>query len=261
MFPDLGGFGPFTLHSFGLMAGLALLVAFRFVAIDLGERGFDPKFAVELLLAAGIGGFIGARLYWVIDNGGTGGNGLISGTGLTWYGGLFGGTAAVVLVSLVRHIPLGITANIAGPAVAIGQCIGRIGCQLAGDGDYGSPTSLPWGMSYPKGTVPTTQVVHPTPLYESFTLLVIFYVLWRVRGRITAPWAIFGLYLTLSGVLRFLVEFVRTNPTVGLGLTTAQFISIASIAIGLAILSRTARRQEPTGRQTLHSPGSPTARG
>ena len=100
---------------------------------------------------------------------------------------------------------------------ALGYAIGRIGCQLAGDGDYGDVTTLPWGMAYPEGTVPTTQIVHPTPVYETLASLVIFWVLWRMRGRLTAPWALFGLYLVLAGVERFAVEFVRATPVVVAG--------------------------------------------
>ena len=261
MFPNLGGIGPFTLHSFGLMAALGILAAWWFVAIDLGERGFSPSLATELLIAAGVGGFVGARVYWIIDNGGTGSDGLFSGTGITWYGGLFGGAIAVTALALLRHLPLGTVANIAGPAIALGQCVGRIGCQLSGDGDYGSPTSLPWGMSYPEGTVPTTQIVHPTPIYESLALLVIFYMLWRARGRLTAGWSILGAYLVLSGIMRFLVEFVRTNAKTALGLTTAQIIALIGIAIGGAILSRSVGHLEPKGHPVPRRPDSPPARG
>ena len=239
--PELGHIGPFTLYSFGLMAALGLIIPAWFLAKDLSQRGLDTAFAYEILLAAGIGGFVGARLYYVIENGT--GDGLFSTSGLTWYGGLLGGIAAVSLLGLWRRKPLGVVANLVAPGVALGQGIGRIGCQLAGDGDYGSPTSLPWGMSYPDGTVPTTEIVHPTPIYESATLLVIFYVLWRLRGRLAGPWQLAGAYLVMAGTMRFLVEFVRRNPTEVAGLTTAQIISAVSVAVGAALLLR--RRRAP----------------
>ena len=122
--------------------------------------------------------------------------------------------------------------------LALGYVVGRIGCQLAGDGDYGRATDLPWGMSYPEGTVPTTQVVHPTPVYESIAMLVVFWVLWRMRGRLVAPWSLFGLYLVLGGIERLLVEFVRRTPVEFAGLTTAQLISVLLIIIGLPLVWR-----------------------
>ncbi|MCU0308828.1 MAG: prolipoprotein diacylglyceryl transferase [Thermoleophilia bacterium] len=244
MFPEIGSFGPFTLYSFGLMAALALVVPAFFLALDLRQRGMNPGLAVELAFGAGIGGFVGARLYYVVENRGEPGVSLISGSGLTWYGGLIGGVIGVWLVTLWRRKPIGVVANLAAAPLALGYAIGRMGCQLSGDGDYGSASSLPWAMSYPDGTVPTTQLVHPTPLYEAVAMLAIFWLLWRTRGRLTAPWSLFGAYLVLSGAERFLVEFIRQNPEELAGLTTAQLISVVSVAIGAALLLR-GRNAEP----------------
>lgn len=245
MLPELGSVGPFTFYSFGLMAALAIVVAAIVLAIDLRQRGLDPSFSIEVALAAGIGGFLGARIYYVVEHWGEPGEGLFSGAGLVWYGGVAGGFIAVILVSLWRRVPLGLLANMVAAPLAIGYAIGRIGCQLAGDGDYGDATSLPWGMSYPDGTVPTTVAVHPTPVYETIAALVIFWVLWRMRGRLTAPWSLFGLYLVLIGIERFLVEFVRATPVVMAGLTTAQIISVVLVVIGGVILARTWNRRDP----------------
>ena len=104
------------------------------------------------------------------------------------------------------------------PAAALGYGIGRIGCFLSGDGDYGIPTSLPWGMSFPNGLVPTTQRVHPTPIYELIVACAIAWWLWRMRitNRSTRAQRetrqVFAAYLILTGVARFLVEFIRINP-------------------------------------------------
>ncbi|MBI2683891.1 MAG: prolipoprotein diacylglyceryl transferase [Actinobacteria bacterium] len=240
MFPELGSIGPFTLYSFGLIVALGLVVAGWFLGRDIDERGMDPALGFEIMIAAAIGGLVGARVYWVIDNGSSG-EGIFSSSGLTWYGGVIGGALAVVGVSILRKRPLGLIANLAAPGLAIGQAIGRIACQVSGDGDYGIATSLPWGMSYRNGVVPTADIVHPAPLYESVALLVIFMVLWRLRGRMNAPWSLFGLYLALSGTMRFFVEFVRRNPVEAVGLTVAQFIALASVVIGAAILVATSR--------------------
>lgn len=241
MFPELGSIGPLTFHSFGLMVALGFVAAGWFVSQDARQRGLRPNLGLEIIVAAGVGGIVGARLFNVIETGDTGG-GLLSGSGLTWYGGLIGGTVAVIGVGLWRRVPLGVVANIAAPALAIGQSLGRIGCQLAGDGDYGSASSLPWAMSYPDGTVPTTEQVHPTPIYEALSLFVIFFALWRLRARFSQPWALFGLYLLLAGTMRFLVEFVRINPEEVGALTTAQVISLVLMVTGAALVAATRRR-------------------
>jgi phosphatidylglycerol:prolipoprotein diacylglycerol transferase len=100
-------------------------------------------------------------------------------------------------------------------------------------------------MAYPEGTVPTTDIVHPTPVYETLASLVIFWILWRVRGRLTAPWSLFGLYLVLAGIERFLVEFVRATPVVMAGLTTAQLISVAIVVIGAILVWTGWNRRDP----------------
>jgi phosphatidylglycerol:prolipoprotein diacylglycerol transferase len=232
--PDLFEIGPFTLHSFGLLAALALIVPAYFVGRDLRDRGRDPILAWEIAVGAGVGGFVGARIDYLIQN--PDASGLFSSTGLVWYGGVIGGAIGVIAVSLWRHVPVGVVANIAAPALALGYAIGRIGCQLSGDGDYGSASSLPWAMSYPDGEVPTTELVHPTPLYETTSVLLVFWLLWRLRSRFDRPWALFGLWCILGGVERFLIEFIRRNDAELAGLTTAQIVSIVLVVLGAVIL-------------------------
>jgi phosphatidylglycerol:prolipoprotein diacylglycerol transferase len=238
--PDLFEIGPFTLHSFGLMAALALILPACFVGLDLRDRGRDPIVAWEVAFAAGIGGFVGARVNYLIANPDQGG--VFSSTGLVWYGGIFGGAIGVIAVALWRRIPLGLIGNVAAAPLALGYAIGRIGCQLSGDGDYGSASSLPWAMSYPDGEVPTTDLVHPTPLYETTAMLVVFWLLWRLRARFDGPWALFGVWCILGGIERFLVEFIRRNDAVVAGLTTAQLISLALVVLGAAILGAGRKR-------------------
>lgn len=233
------------------MAALAIIGAGLFLAIDLRQRGYDPSSSLEIVFAGGIGGFIGARLYYVAEHWGEPGGGLFTSSGLVWYGGVVGGVIGVILIAIWKHIPLGVMANAAAAPLALAYVIGRIGCQLAGDGDYGSATSLPWGMSYPDGTVPTTEIVHPTPVYESIAMLVVFWVLWRFRGRLTAGWSLFGLYLVLAGVERLLVEFVRATPVTFAGMTTAQVISVVFILIGIPLVWRGIRGGSAEGRPPL----------
>ncbi|MFN8122423.1 MAG: prolipoprotein diacylglyceryl transferase family protein [Thermoleophilia bacterium] len=244
MLPELLSVGPFTLYSFGAMMAIALVVPWWFLREDLRDRGIDPASAFWLMFGAGVGGIGGAKVWYVLDNPG---EPLLSGSGLTWYGGLIGGVAGVLLAAVYLKLPFGEIANAAAAPLAIGYGIGRIGCQLAGDGDYGSPTGLPWGMSYPDGTVPTDEIVHPTPLYETASMVVLFWLLWRLRGRVTAPWALFGIYCVLAGLERFLIEFIRRNSEVAAGLTAAQLVSVGLVALG-AVLYFTAKPAAPARR-------------
>ncbi len=126
--------------------------------------------------------------------------------------------------------------------------IGRIGCFLAGDGTYGKPSDPPWAMDFPNGTMPTLVPVHPTALYESVFAIVLAGLLWSVRMRM-APVAVFGLYAVLSGVARLLVEEVRINKPVLLGMTQPQLWSLLWVAAGAALLIRARRRvpSDPVG--------------
>jgi len=129
--------------------------------------------------------------------------------------------------------------DLCSPAAAVGYAIGRIGCLLSGDGDYGVPTTLPWGMSFPKGVVPTTQRVHPTPLYEFFIWLAIAAFLWQMGKAVSGVrpnGETFCCYLILTGVARFLIEFIRINPRSFFGLSNAQTASLVSIVAGTVLL-------------------------
>jgi len=128
------------------------------------------------------------------------------------------------------------TLDLAAPAAAIGYGIGRIGCFLSGDGCYGIPTNLPWGMSFPHGIEPTLLRVHPTPLYELAAGLVIGWWLWRRGGKPHGTGAIVGEYLVLSGLARFMVEFLRRNPKILWGLSNAQMASAGSVLAGVVLI-------------------------
>ena len=245
MFPDVFTIGPFTLHSFGLMIVLGVLAAGWFVRRDLAERGLPARLAVELVTAAAIGGVLGARLYYLVEHSGEAKATLTANSGLAWYGGVIGGVLAVAGVARLRRLPLGEVANVCAPALALAYAIGRIGCQLAGDGTYGQPSDLPWAMSYPNGEVPTTIAVHPTPIYEATVMLLVFVALWRLRGRLRVPWALAGAYLVVAGVERLLVEFIRINPVEALGLTAPQLFSLTQITIGIALLASLALSRRP----------------
>lgn len=207
-------------------------------------------FALELIIAAGIGGFLGARVYWLLENWATVRSDLLGaafgGIGFTWYGGLIGGFLGVVGWTLLRRVPLDIVANAMAAGTAMGYAIGRVGCQLAGDGDYGKASALPWAMGYPNGTVPTPPGVrvHPTPIYEILAMSVVVWILWRLGTRYDkSGWWTFGWFLILSGVERFLVEFVRRNPVLLAHLTQPQWVAIAGVAVGVALVLVFGKRQ------------------
>ena len=230
--------GPITLQTFGLCFALAFIGAGAVLARRFHELGKPSDWAYELVFAALLGGIVGAKLDFVIQNPG---EPFFSGTGLVWFGGAIGGAIAVLLWARWRNLEVWEVCDIAAVPLALGYAIGRIGCQLAGDGDYGIPWDGPWAMSYPEGTVPTTEEVHPTPVYETLAVGAIAFVLWRLRNAFTVG-MLFALYLVLSGIERLLIEFIRRNDEVFLGLTQPQLISIAMIAAGGAWIAVRVRR-------------------
>jgi predicted O-methyltransferase YrrM len=167
---------------------------------------------------------------------------LFSRFGFAWFGGFLGGFVALIFLARRSKIPALEFLDICSPAACVGYAIGRIGCLLSGDGDYGKPTSLPWGMSFPNGVVPTTDRVHPTPIYEFFIWLAIAAFLWHMGSKaLRGPKArgeIFCNYLIFTGVARFLIEFIRINPRSFFGLSNAQAASLASIIAGAVLLWR-----------------------
>lgn len=244
MYPILFEFAGFQVHSYGVSKALALLAAVWLLQRELQRRGRDPEPALGLAVAGLLGGFLGGKLYYLAERAG---DGItlhdLGGTGFTWYGGLIGGSVAVFLLSRRHRIPAGLMAGMAAIPLAVAYGVGRIGCLLAGDGTYGTPTDVPWGMSFPNGVMPTTAVVHPTPLYEAIAVFGIAILLWRLRDHVT-PAALFGIFAILFGLQRFAVEFVRLNDEVILGLTAAQMWSLALAAVGVAMLvQRSGTRQ------------------
>lgn len=218
------------------MAFLGFIVAFFVVRRGLQRRGLDGYLAYDITLWAYVGGWVGARLFvipagwkYFVENPILF---LLSGSGWVWYGGLIGGAVGVASWTWRRGLPIRLIGDVCAPGLAVGLFFGRLGCQLAGDGDYGIPSDLPWAMAYPNGVVPTVERVHPTPVYEMIGLALILWVLWRQVPATMRLGHLFGQYLVYSGVLRFFIEFVRRNPAWLLGLTTAQWMSLGSVAIG-----------------------------
>lgn len=250
MYPEIE-VGPLTLQTFGLMFALAFLAAGALIAKRLRELGKPVDWAYEMGFAALIGGVVGSRLYFVVEEWDSVkddllGN-IVSGSGLVWYGGVIGGAIAVALWAWYRGF-LGLALlDLAAPALALGYAIGRVGCQLSGDGDYGKDWDGPWAMSYPDGTVPTEETVHPTPVYEALAMGLGAWILWQLRDRLRAG-VLFAIYLLYAGGERFLVEFVRRNEEVAIGLTAAQLQSLAMILAGAVWVAAVRRRHGTLAR-------------
>jgi phosphatidylglycerol:prolipoprotein diacylglycerol transferase len=237
--------GPITLQTFGIMFALAFIAAGAVLARRLEEWGKPPDWAYEIILAALLGGLVGARLDFVVENYDSVKNDLLgnifSGGGLVWYGGAIGGATGVGLWAWRRGMLNAALLDLCAAPLALGYAIGRIGCQVSGDGDYGKAWDGPWAMAYPDGTEPIDQTVHPTPIYETLSMGLVAYLLWRLRERFQAG-VLFSIYLVLAGTERLLVEFIRRNDQVLLGLTQAQLISLVMIAAGGAWLLAKSRQ-------------------
>ena len=241
MIPILFEIGPIKLYSFGLLAGLAFLAGSYVLKVGMDERGFSEgkwnTYAVVALLA----GFLGAKLNYLLvasDLDQITPRMIVSGSGLVWYGGFIGGILGTAVVAMRNRHPFGAIADAFAPALAVAYLLGRVGCFVSGDGDYGRPSDVPWAMSFPNGIVPTTDRVHPTPVYEVLLMIPVIWVLWKVRKRPWAPYAHIGLYLILAGLERFIVEFWRRNEPGLLGITTAQQLSVLAILLGLVLWGR-----------------------
>lgn len=240
MLPELH-LGPLTLQTFGICFALGFVASGALVARRLRELGKPADWAYEIVFASLIGGLVGSRIDYIVQNYDSVSDDLVgalfSGSGLVWFGGVVGGAIGVLIWARWRGFLEPRMLDVNAPALALGYAIGRVGCQLSGDGDYGVPTDLPWGMAYPEGTVATTEEVHPTPVFETVAMGLVALLLWQLRDRFR-PGALFGLYLVLAGVERLLIELIRRTDPVLAGLTPAQLFSLAMIAGGALLLAR-----------------------
>jgi phosphatidylglycerol:prolipoprotein diacylglycerol transferase len=280
--------GPLTIPTFGLMVATGLLVAAYVLQADFDRRrgGFlkrgylsksnQPSHHDEGFLIigiAGISGLVGARLYHVLESPraffADPWPQLFSRYGFAWFGGFLGGFIALFFLAKHYGIPVLEFMDACSPAAAVGYAIGRIGCLLSGDGDYGVPTKLPWGMSFPNpATVPTTGpwdsashsgvcnrfglpencTVHPTPIYEFLIWILIAVILWRLGKKAldgSAAGRVFSAYLILTGLARFLIEFIRINPRSAFGIfSNAQTAGIISVVLGVVLMWR---KRQPAG--------------
>jgi phosphatidylglycerol---prolipoprotein diacylglyceryl transferase len=221
--------------TFGIMLWLAAVCAWWVLQKNLRRSNLQAD-AMGIVAVVTVAGIVGAKLWHVMD---TPGDHILQREGFAWFGGLVGGILALLWEGRANRIGSLAMLDLAAPAAAVGYGVGRLGCLTSGDGDYGIATNLPWGMSFPNGLVPTLPGVrvHPTPIYELIVALIIAWILWR-RGAAKKPVGeVTGEYLVLSGIARFLVEFIRINPKIYWGLSNAQLASLGSIAAGVALIA------------------------
>jgi phosphatidylglycerol:prolipoprotein diacylglycerol transferase len=245
MYPEILRIGSLVIQSYGFMLALGFLAVFFVVKAEFKRMGENPQSADPLVMSAIIGGIIGARVYYILEQWDTFVEYpveiIFSRGGLVWYGGFALGTLAVVLMARVKKLRLGMVANSAAPAIALAYAITRIGCFLNGC-CYGTVTSLPWGMRFPNNPLcQSGNTIHPTQLYESGASFIIFAIIWSIRRRPLPGWSLFFIYLVLGSLERFLVEFVRATEKIALGLSMAQILSIGIIVfslIGLIVIFR-----------------------
>ena len=250
MFPVLFRIGEFEITSFGLMMFLSFISGAWVTGKMLTRYGMSRELIWDMLPWIAIGGIVGAKawylaLHWgdlVANPIGE----IFSRGGLVWYGGLAGGVAAYYLQLRARRLPIPVMFDATAPALAVAYAVGRLGCFLVGD-DYGVYTERPWGLAFPRGAPPSTAgylrsigdtipagipdtavvTVHPTQLYEIFLAGIMFLILWRLASVALRPGQLFGAFLALYGVERFLIEFVRAKgDRFLLGLSTSQFASL-----------------------------------
>ena len=255
--------GPLELTGFGLAMFLGFVMAQIVVSHEEARRGHDPNPVADLVFAAVVGGLLGAKLYYVVLTGDPAM--LFERAGFVYWGGLIGGTIAVLAMARWKKIRLWQVTDVAAPAVMAAYAIGRTGCWAVGD-DYGIPWNGPWAVMFPNGAPPSTAgimarafnvqfpagtppdmvvAVHPTQLYQVTIASIFFLILWRLRDHRHAEGWLFGVFCVLAGIERFIVEFFRAkDDRFAFGLTTAQLLAIAFIAVGLVIMAMRRRVTE-----------------
>lgn len=253
------------------MVWLGFFFAYFLLSADLRRRKM-PGDALNVILLLVVAGLVGSKLYHLLESASEFFANPVrlffSSYGFAWFGGFLGGLAALLWLAHHYRIPILAFLDACSPAAALGYAIGRLGCLVSGDGDYGIATSLPWGMAFRSleagcrvqhfvclihgslepsygatvGVAASGIVrVHPTPIYEFIVGGLIAWILWqRGTGRLRDHAPAGGLlaeYLVLTGLARFLVEFIRINPRSVLGvLTNAQVASLLSIIAGVVLI-------------------------
>ena len=227
MHPVLFKAGPFTVYSYGFFAALALGLAFILVRRRAGLGAYSKQAAADLLFFVFVGGILGARLFYVVQHWTDFQDRLpaivfLQEGGLVWYGGFFGAVLSVILASRLRGQSALAWADLFSPVIPLAHALGRFGCFMN-------------GCCFGKGH-------QPVQLYESFSLIFLSAILYRLSFKNRTPGALFGCYLLGYGFIRFILEFLRGDQEIFAGLTIPQWISMLCIGLG-ARLFLSARRK------------------
>lgn len=237
MFPILYQYKFITIGGYGIMLGLGFYLSFLLLEREFKVRNIDPELAYKILLVAIPGGIVGSKLFHILEHMDefilNPVSMIFSGSGLSAYGGYVLSFIAGIYVIKRSAVSIPLAFDAASPSLALGYCFGRFGCHVAGDGCYGVETDSFLGTAYPNGIVPSTMNVLPTPLFEVFISCIAVGLLLNLRKKEMQPGKLFSLFLILSGLPRFLVEFVRRNPKLLFGLSQAQIIGIIFVIAGI----------------------------
>jgi phosphatidylglycerol:prolipoprotein diacylglycerol transferase len=297
MIPVLFQIGPFKVYSYGLMLGIGFLLGSYILSLELKRKKLDPNMASTVTVLAVIFGIAGAKILFLIEEWKYFVNDPIgmafSPGGLTWYGGFALGLVAVITYVRRRKVPVLRFLDALGVALILAYGVARLGCHFSGDGDYGIPTTLPWGTLYYNGTYKPTRALadyfarnpeerarwhydelssriagkdalgnpytefdkvtpcQPTPVYEMILGVIGFAMLWRLRKNPYPDGKLFMIYLMLSSVFRFSVEFLRLNPRLLFGLSEAQLVSVPLFVAGLLIMLYLDRKQREKASESV----------
>ena len=258
MCPRLFQIGPFTVYGYGLMLALGFIAGSYLLVSEFKRRKLDPNIANNITLIALIAGVVGSKILYLVENWSSfvidpAGMAFNPG-GLTFYGGFLFAAFSIYVYGRNKGISFFTIGDAIAPGMMLGYGIARLGCHLAGDGDYGFPTTLPWGTDYshgtfppsiafkdfpeitsrfPGGVVPNTIPCHPTPVYEFIICALMCWFLWRIRKETTPVGKLFTIYLLLAGIERFAIEFLRPNPRIFIGLSEAQLIALILVSVGI----------------------------
>lgn len=244
MRPVLVEVGGLPIGSAAASTVLAALVATLLLASEFGRLGWRPSLAWSFVLRAAVAALVGGALSSLARRAPDLSRDDLLSPGVTAPGAIVGALAAFLWFARRQGLPVASFAAVAVAPLSLAYGIGRLGGLLAGDGTYGVPTDLPWGMAFPDGEVPTMVPVHPTALYDALAAFLIAGLLWWVRRR-WLPAQTVALYALLTGLARLLVESVRVDEQVLSGLTSAQLSALALLALGPFLLAGSDGRAGP----------------
>lgn len=241
MYPILFHFGYITLYTYGLFVALGFLLGMSLAQREARRLGQDPNKILDVGFFLLIAALVGARLFYVLVNP----KPFIEDPvevvriwngGLVFYGGFLGALVAAIICVRKKQLSFWQTADIFTPGLAIGHVLGRIGCFFAGC-CYGRPCGLPWAVTFEhsESLAPIGVPLHPTQIYSALANLLIFLLVWGLRGKKSYNGQLFWGYVCLYGIMRTVVEFFRGDDR---GQFFLESISVSQfIGIGLAIIS------------------------